>query len=184
MFVIGEILVDASVAETKFACDLHACKGACCTFAGGRGAPLRDEEVAEIERLYPVVKSLLPHEHVRVVEQHGPIDGVKGNYATQCVEGKACVFVYYDDGVAKCSFERAYFEKKIPWRKPISCHLFPVRIGRDGKEIHYEYFKECDPALKRGAKENIPVAAFSSDSLRRAFGDEWTDDLLNRMDTM
>ncbi|MBI2427953.1 MAG: DUF3109 family protein [Ignavibacteriales bacterium] len=180
MIVIDEISVDDSVMETRFACDLHACKGACCTFAGGRGALVRDDEVAEIERSYPVVKSLLPPEHIRVIEQYGLIDGAAGNYATQCVDGKACVFVYYDDGIAKCSFERAYFEKKLSWRKPISCHLFPIRIGRDGKEIHYEYFKECDPAISRGILENIPVAAFASDSLRRAFGDNWTDDLLKQ----
>ncbi|MEW6061845.1 MAG: DUF3109 family protein [Bacteroidota bacterium] len=178
MFVIGEISVHDNVLETKFACNLHECKGACCTFAGGRGAPLRDDEVEVVKNAYPIVKSMLPNEHLRAIEQHGLIDGTPGNYATQCVEGKACVFVYYDEGVAKCSFERAYFEKKLSWRKPLSCHLFPIRIGADGKEIHYQYFSECEPALKRGAAENISAAQFVRESLERAFGKQWTEDLL------
>ena len=174
MYLIGEIAVDPSVTGTKFACDLNACKGACCTFPGGRGAPLNDEEILEIERLYPVIKQYLPSEHLSVIEQHGLVDGEPGNYATQCVDGKACVFVYYEGAIAKCAFERAYVEQKTSWQKPLSCHLFPVRIRKDGKEIHYEYFSECHPALDRGEKENITLSKFVSAPLERAFGPSFT----------
>ena len=182
MFVIGEISVDESVSTTKFACDLEQCKGACCTFDGGRGAPLRDEEVVEIEMAFPLVESMLPEEHREVVRRQGLIDGTAGNYATQCVDGKACVFVIYEDGIAKCAIERAYFDGKIQWRKPISCHLFPIRIGWDGNESHFEHFSECAPALRKGAYENIGVHRFAKDSLTRAFGPEWTEQLLNTID--
>lgn len=183
MFTIGEIFVDSSVVATKFACDLNACKGACCTFPGGRGAPLNDDEIPEIERAFPIIKEYLPNEHRSVIEREGLVDGIKGNYATQCVEGKACVFVYYDGDIAKCSFERAFYEKKIAWQKPISCHLFPLRIRKDGSEIHYEYFGECEPALSKGKQENINLIHFVSASLERAFGKEWTDQLNNTIET-
>jgi Fe-S-cluster containining protein len=184
MFVIGEISVDDSVAITKFACDLQQCKGACCTFAGGRGAPLRDDEVSEIEKAFPIVETMLPEEHREVIRRQGLIDGTAGNYATQCVDGKACVFVIYDDGIAKCSIERAFFENKIAWRKPISCHLFPIRIGRNGDEIHYEHFSECAPALRKGERENIGVHLFAKDSLVREFGPEWTEQLEKEIDRL
>ena len=177
MFVIGEISVHESVAETKFACDLEACKGACCTFPGGRGAPLRDEEVAEIEKAFPLIQSILPPEHRRAITRQGLVDGSSGNYATQCVDGKACVFVYYDNGIAKCSFEKAFLEKKIQWRKPLSCHLFPIRISKDGSGMHYEYFSECGPALQRGRKEDIALHRFIGEPLQRAFGKEFTESL-------
>ncbi|MFA6455891.1 MAG: DUF3109 family protein, partial [Bacteroidota bacterium] len=134
--------MDESIAETKFACDLNACKGACCTFPGGRGAPLTDEEVKTITEVFPVIEEYLPVEHRIAIGRYGMVDGGPGNYATQCVDGKACVFVYFDGDIAKCVFERAFYEKKITWQKPISCHLFPVRIRKDGTEIHYEYFSE------------------------------------------
>lgn len=177
MFIIGEISVDPSVSGTKFACDLDSCKGACCTFQGGRGAPLSDEELQEIERAYPVVKEYLPAEHIAVIERNGLIDGKPGDYATQCVDGKACVFVYYDGSIAKCAIEKAFYEKKVVWQKPISCHLFPIRIRKDGKEIHYEYFSECVPALNKGIRENIELHRFVAAPLERAFGVSWTKEL-------
>lgn len=174
--------MDRSVATTKFACDLTACKGACCTFPGGRGAPLNDEEVQEIERAFPMIKEYLPNEHRAVIEREGLVDGTKGNYATQCVEGKACVFVYYDGDIAKCSFERAFYEKKISWQKPISCHLFPVRIRNNATEIHYEYFSECEPALSKGMEENIDLHHFVSAPLARSFGKDWVGQLNNAIE--
>ena len=183
MFTIAEISVDESVATTKFACDLNACKGACCTFPGGRGAPLEDAEVFEIERAFPHVKEYLSAEHLAAIERNGLVDGTKGNFATQCVDGKACVFVYFDGDIAKCSFERAYYEHKSAWQKPISCHLFPIRVRKDGKEIHYEYFSECEPAIEKGNTENIALHTFVSIPLERAFGNAWNKQLQESLNT-
>lgn len=180
MFMIGEISVEDSIATKKFACDLNVCKGACCTFPGGRGAPLNDDEVAMIQTSYPFIKEFLPTEHLQVIERDGLVDGEAGNFATQCVEGKACVFVYYDNDIAKCAFERGFYEKKIAWQKPISCHLFPIRIRNNGKEekqIQFEYFSECAPALKKGEAENVSLHRFVASPLNRAFGKNWTDEL-------
>ncbi len=180
MFIIDEISIHESVADTKFACDLKVCKGACCTFAGGRGAPLMDEEVGFIEKYFSAVEEYLPDEHRETIRKHGMIDGSPGDYATQCVEGKACVFVYYEGEIAKCAFERGFTEKKIPWQKPISCHLFPIRYGRkapNGPELRYEFFAECGPALDKGKKENVDLHQFVDAPLRRLFGTEWTKTL-------
>jgi hypothetical protein len=185
MFTIAEIEVHQSIAETKFACDLNACKGACCTFPGGRGAPLQDDEVLEIEKAFPIIKSYLPELHTTVINTFGLIDGNKGNYATQCVDGKACVFVYYDNNIAKCAFESAFYKGEILWQKPLSCHLFPIRIGRteqNGKEIHFEFFSECTPALNKGREENIALSQFVSIPLERVFGKEWTEQLNKRIE--
>ncbi len=182
MFIIGEITVDPSVSGTKFACDLDSCKGACCTFPGGCGAPLADSEVQEIEHAYPVIREYLPAEHIAVIERNGLIDGVPGDHATQCVDGRACVFVYYDGAIAKCAIEKAFYEKKLSWQKPLSCHLFPIRIRKDGKEIHYEYFSECVPALNRGIRENIELHRFVAAPLERAFGIPWTKELNETID--
>ncbi|MFA6540735.1 MAG: DUF3109 family protein [Bacteroidota bacterium] len=181
MISIDDISVHESVPATKFACDILACKGACCTFPGGRGAPLRDDEVAEIELALPVVEALLPEAHRDAIRQNGLIDGGKGSYATQCVDGKACVFVYYDAGIAKCSIEKAFFEGRLQFRKPLSCHLFPIRTNETKDEIHFEYFSECAPALSKGAKENIPVHEFTGEALIRAFGTQWNEKLKRKI---
>ncbi len=177
MFIIGEITVDDSIAGTKFACDLQLCKGACCTFPGGRGAPLTDNEAVILERIYPTVRPYLPAEHTAVIERTGIIEGDPGNYATPCVNGRACVFVYFDNDIAKCAIEKAFHDGKTEFQKPISCHLFPVRTRRNGTEIHYEYFSECDPSLERGRREDIPLHRFAAGPLARAFGTAWTDTL-------
>jgi hypothetical protein len=143
---------------------------------------LRDEEIAEIEKAFPFIESVIPPEHRKAITAHGLVDGAPGNYATQCVDGKACVFVYYENGIAKCSFEKVYLEKKINWQKPLSCHLFPIRMTKDGKVIHYEYFSECEPALERGKKENISLHRFIEEPLKRAFRDEFTQRLNNQIE--
>ncbi|MCK9407656.1 MAG: DUF3109 family protein [Bacteroidetes bacterium] len=183
MIIIGEISVDTSVSGTKFACDLNVCKGACCTFPGGRGAPLSDAEIIEVERAFPLIKQYLPAEHLAVIERFGLVDGSAGNFATPCVDGKACVFVYFDGDIAKCAFEKAFFEQKSQWQKPLSCHLFPIRVRKDGKEIHYEYFSECEPALERGKSDNVALHQFVAAPLERAFGTQWNRQLNETINT-
>ncbi|HTR81024.1 MAG TPA: DUF3109 family protein [Bacteroidota bacterium] len=176
MFVIDEIAVGANVPHLHFACDLGACKGACCTLKGGRGAPVSDGEVDEIYNAYPIVEKYLPDEHKAWIEQHGLVEGSPGRYATVCIEEEACVFVHYEKGVAKCSFEKAFHNGEILWRKPLSCHLFPLR-GSDesGHELRFEYLPECEPALIKGAREDVSLFKFLKDVLVRAYGDAWYD---------
>jgi Protein of unknown function (DUF3109) len=180
MIIIDEIAVDPKVAQMQFACDLGVCKGACCTLKGGRGAPLNDEEVDEIYSAYPVVKKYLPAEHARWIRDHGLVEGEPGRYATQCKDEEACVFVFYENGIAKCSFEKAYINGETQWRKPTSCHLFPLRARDEmGSELRFEYLNECEPAFIRGTRENIPLFKFLKDVLVREYGAEWYERFAN-----
>lgn len=174
MFIIDEIAVDLKVPQMRFACDLVECKGACCTLKGGRGAPVSDEEVEEIYDAYAIVRKYLPLEHRVWIQDHGLVEGDPGRYATQCRDEQACVFVFYDSGVAKCSFEKAFLNGEIEWRKPISCHLFPLRaLNGLAPELRFEYLHECEPAFSKGLRDNVPLFKFLKEVLVRAYGIEW-----------
>ena len=174
MFLIQETVVDGSIATTKFACDLGRCKGACCTLQGGMGAPLLDREIDEIRNAFPAVKKYLSQEHLHTINEQGLFEGQPGEFSTTCVNHRACVFVTFEDGIARCSFEKAYLNGEIRWRKPISCHHFPIRIdGAERKRLRYEFLAECAPALERGEREGIYLSDFLQDSLTREFGAEW-----------
>ena len=174
MFTIEEIAVERKVADVHFACDLGQCKGACCTLKGGRGAPVTDLEVEEVQKAFPVVEKYLPRQHRDWIGKHGLVDGFTGYHATQCVNEGACVFVHYENGVAKCSFETAYHKKELQWRKPLSCHLFPLRMSHGiAKEVRFEYLPECEPAFEKGTREGIRLHKFLKEVLVRAFGEQW-----------
>ncbi|MBI5215828.1 MAG: DUF3109 family protein [Ignavibacteriae bacterium] len=174
MFIIGEVRVETQVGKVEFACDLKRCKGACCTMPGGRGAPLLESEIPEIERAFPVVRKYLPVSHLQVIQEQGMYEGFPGYRATMCVDEGACVFVYYDDDIARCSLERAFLNGETVWKKPISCHLFPVRVSVTPRTtIRYEEIESCKPALERGKKEEIPLFEFLKEPLVRSFGEAW-----------
>jgi hypothetical protein len=179
MFEIRQAVVDDRIAHIKFACDIKACKGACCTLPGGKGAPLLDSETRNIEEAYPIVKSMLPKEHLEAIARSGLHEGEPGSYTTTCYDNRACVFVFYEAGIARCAFERAFGEGKSQWRKPLSCHLFPIRIDDDTpKRLRYEWRGECEPALKRGSEERIFLADFLRDALIRTYGKEWYEEFV------
>jgi hypothetical protein len=176
MFAIGEIFVEERIADLPFACDVEKCKGACCTLKGGRGAPLDDREVEEIERWFPAVRKYLPQAHLSVIDRDGMIEGSSKYFATRCVNDADCVFVYYDGGIAQCAFERAFLNNEIGWRKPISCHLFPMRTSSGiAPHLRFEYLHHCEAGLLRGAKEHILLRDFLKDALLRAYGAEWCE---------
>ena len=179
MVVIGEAIIENRLIHERFACDLVKCKGACCSLPGGRGAPLDDGETLELERVLTFAKKYLSPRHLQILEQRGASEGEEGSRATTCVDDKDCIFVYHDAGISRCSIERAYLEGETAWRKPISCHLFPVRIT-PGNNVHlrYEHLPECSSALERGREEDIPLHEFLKDSLIRKFGQEWYDEFL------
>lgn len=174
MFEVQQAVIDDRVPHIQFGCDILACKGACCTLPGGKGAPLLDEEIRSIEEAFPVVKSLLPKEHLEEIERTGLYEGKPGSYTTPCYDNRACVFVFYEAGIAKCAFERTLGQGKQQWRKPLSCHLFPIRVdGNAPDRLRYEWRSECEPALKRGGREQIFLTDFLRDALIRAYEKEW-----------
>ena len=180
MFIIGEAMIEDQISFERFACDLNACKGACCTLPGGRGAPLEDDEVDEIRNAYPLVEQFLSARHREIIKHHGMVEGFAGSFATTCVDEHECVFVYYEEGIARCSIERAYQEGLIGWRKPLSCHLFPIRVSWNGAaRLRYEKISECGPGRMTGRNLNAPLHVFLKDALVRKFGESWYADFRN-----
>ena len=175
MIAIDNTIVSEHLLEKKFGCDLNACKGECCV-AGESGAPLEEEEIAILEDVWDEVKAYLPKDGVKAIEKQGVfvIDS-DGDYTTPLVKGKHCAFTIFDDGIAKCGIEQAYYDKKITWKKPISCHLYPVRITKykDYEAVNYHKWDICKPACECGAKLDVPVYKFLKEPLIRKFGKDW-----------
>ena len=175
MIAIDNTIVSEHLLEKKFVCDLNACKGECCV-QGESGAPLDEEEIAILEDIWDEVKPYLPKDGVKAIEKQGVfvIDS-DGDYTTPLVKGKHCAFTIFDDGIAKCGIEQAYYDKKIDWKKPISCHLYPVRITKykDYEAVNYHKWDICKPACECGAKLDVPVYKFLKEPLIRKYGKDW-----------
>jgi hypothetical protein len=180
MFQLGKTIVSEEIIEKEFVCNLSACKGACCV-EGDAGAPLEEGEVQRLKELYPKIKPFLRPEGVAAIEQQGtsivtPFD----EHETPLVEGKECAYTIFDDGgKALCGIEQAFNEGEIDWKKPISCHLYPVRLKEYSQftAINYEQWDICDAACSLGASLEVPVYSFVKEALIRKFGADWYREL-------
>ena len=180
IFAINDVLVRDEIVEIPFSCDLKKCKGACCTLESELGAPVNKEEIDEIRKILPIVKKYLTQTNIDEIEEHGFYEIKDGEMMINSVNNHDCVFSFWDSGIAKCAIERAYFDGKVEFRKPISCHLFPIRVTDfSGDVLRYEKFSECAPALEKGKEENITIAEFCKDSLIRLYGEDWYNKLMN-----
>ncbi len=172
---IGDILVSDELLEKHFVCDLNACKGACCV-EGDDGAPLTEEEVSLIEDHIEDIKPYMTQEGIDVVDEKGVFYMDRTNEpVTQLVKKKDCVFVTLDEnGITKCGIEYAYKDGKIPFNKPISCHLYPIRVGhfKTFKSLNYDQWPICSPACKLGEALKVPVYKFLKEPIIRAFGED------------
>lgn len=181
MIVIDNVLVSDQVIEEHFVCDLDKCKGGCCV-DGDCGAPLTKEEAELLTTLYPAIKPHLLPEYVSEIERQGifTTDAEHG-LVTPSVNGGICAYGYTDNaGVVKCGIEKAWLAGDIPFRKPISCHLFPIRIttNPDYELVNYEPRKPmCRPACKLGNKLKVPVYVFLKDALVRKYGAQFYEAL-------
>ncbi len=181
MIAIDHVLLSDEVVEEQFVCDLNSCKGGCCV-DGDCGAPLTEAETKIIADIYPEVKPYLPAAYIAEIEKQGThvIDDEYG-YVTPTVNGGICVYAYTDEaGIVKCGIEKAWKDGKVDFQKPVSCHLYPIRIKeKPGYElVNYEPRKTlCKPACKLGRKLKVPVYKFLKDSLIRKYGAEFYDTL-------
>lgn len=177
MIAIQNTVVSRDVIDKQFVCDLEKCKGACC-IAGVSGAPLSEDELPVIDRVFDKIEPYLTERGKAAIEKQGRylIDG-DGEYVTPLInEVEECAYTIYDNkGIAGCSFEKAFHEGKINWRKPISCHLYPIRITKykDYDAVNYEKWSVCKAACKLGDSLQVPVYKFLKDSLIRKYGNEW-----------
>jgi len=180
MIQLEDKIISLDIFETHFFCDLSACKGSCCV-EGDSGAPLLDEEEKTLEKIYKKVKPYMSEEGKAEVEKNGvsTVDN-DGDLTTTLVQNKECSFVIFENGIAKCSIEKAYNNGSIEFKKPISCHLFPIRITeyRDFEAINYEKIKICKPACDCGSKLKIPLFVFLKEPLIRKYGESWYEELL------
>lgn len=179
MFAVSDILVSDSLVDAPFLCNLGACHGACCV-QGDAGAPLENDEVAEIERILPRVRRYLRPEALRVIDEEGAFERRKdGGFATACVDGAECVFVRYEGKVAKCAIQRAHQDGRIDFPKPISCHLYPVRIEHFGDldALNYEEIPLCDSGRARGCRLDVQLVDFLREPLTRKYGAAWYETL-------
>ncbi len=175
MFVVGDTLISDELLDAPFACHLGSCLGACCV-QGESGAPLEPEERAALEAIVPRVRKYLPPEARKVIEDKGVWEEVEpGEYATTCVDDAECVFVTYDGPVAKCAIHKAYQAGRVDFPKPLSCHLFPVRLEPMGdyQVLNYEQVSMCDPARRHGRRHLVQLVDVLREALTRKFGAAW-----------
>jgi len=175
---LEKYIIDDKVFSVKFSCDLGKCKGACCTLKGAGGAPISNEEVAEIKANLTVAERYLSDKHKEVLRKEGFLLGRKNDYSINCVDDRDCIFSFLEGGIVKCSFQKAYYNGETIFRKPISCHLFPIRIsGNKRNIIRYEEIYECKDALAKGEKEDVTVFEFAKESLEREYGENFYNEL-------
>ncbi len=183
MFAVAHVLISDAVLDAPFACHLSKCLGGCCV-DGERGAPLEPDERAELDAALPVVAQSLRPEALRTIAREGVWEGDRrAGYATTTVGGRECVFVVYDGSpgraVAKCALQKAHREGRLAFEKPISCHLYPLRVERygDGPDavevLNVERIPLCRPAVPHGARLGVQLADFLERPLTRKYGAAW-----------
>jgi hypothetical protein len=181
MIAIDNVLLSDELIQEEFVCDLTKCKGGCCV-DGDCGAPLTQEETLILKDIYSDIKPSLVPEYIAEIERQGThtIDNEYG-FVTPTVNGGICVYGYTDEtGTVKCGIEKAWLEGKTHFRKPISCHLYPIRItSHPGYEaVNYEPRPSlCKPACKLGRKLKVPVYKFLKDPIIRKYGEDFYDAL-------
>ncbi|MFN8289160.1 MAG: DUF3109 family protein [Chitinophagaceae bacterium] len=179
MIVVDNIIVSDDVVETKFICDLNKCKGGCCE-EGDAGAPLDEDELDIILEMYEKIKPYMTEASIREVEKKGKyLYNKEFGWVTPTLgnDKEICVYGTRDEkGIIKCAFEQAYYDGVIPWKKPISCHLFPIIITK-GKRGGYDRMnyepreKLCNPACALGKKLEVRTYEFLKEPLVRKYGE-------------
>ena len=176
MILIDDTVISSDVANEFFVCDLAKCKGACCV-EGDLGAPLEEDELEILERIQDDIKPFLSEIGLKEIEKSGAwVKDDDGDFSTPVIKGRECAYALYDDkGHLKCGIEQAYFAGKTDFRKPISCHLYPIRV-KDFTEfaaVNYDKWEICDDACSLGKELEVPVYKFVKEALIRRFGEDW-----------
>lgn len=179
MLQIDDTIVSLALIEKRFLCDLAACKGSCCRY-GDTGAPLTAAEAADLERIWPQLWPYLRPEGIRAIENQGTsLRDIEGELVTPLIKNEECAYTVMEDDVYKCGIETAFNAGAVDFLKPLSCHLFPVRVKQYStfRAVNYEEWSICKPGVACGAKNNLAIYEFLREPLVRAFGEEWYDKL-------
>ncbi|MBS1977648.1 MAG: DUF3109 family protein [Bacteroidetes bacterium] len=185
MMQIGDILVSDDIRDVEFVCNLEKCKGACCV-EGELGAPLEENELPVMHKIQKAIAPYLTEDGKKAIREQGPyILDEDGDYSTPTIGGKECAYAHYDEkGVLKCGIEQAYLDGKVSFRKPISCHLYPIRITRKRnlEAVNYHKWNICSDACKLGKSLKVPLYKFLKDPLIRKYGQAWYDELVKAVE--
>ncbi len=180
MFQLGKTIVSEELIEKDFVCNLNACKGQCC-IDGDAGAPLEDHETEILVDIYSDVKPFLRSEGIAAIESQGAfVKGADDEWETPLIAGSECAYVIYsENNTAKCGLEEAYNQGVTSWKKPVSCHLYPVRVKEytELTAVNYHKWEICDPACALGDELKVPIYKFVKEALVRKFGQSWYDEL-------
>jgi len=180
MLQIENTIISLDIIDKKFCCDLSKCKGACCIH-GDSGAPLENKEVKILEEIYPEIKPYLRDESINAIEKQGTWVIDKDNdKVTPLVDNKECAYTIFEDNVAKCAIEKAFYAGITQFQKPISCHLYPIRLKEypEFTAINYHCWEICKPAVFNGESLKISVFIFLKNALERKFGTNWYKQLV------
>jgi hypothetical protein len=179
MIVHQNAVLSRDLFKKNFVCDLAKCKGACCV-EGDYGAPLLESEIEDIDRNLESVKKYMTGEALELLMEDGFHEkDPDAELVTNCISGRNCIFVYKEEKIYKCAIEKAYENGESDFKKPISCHLYPIRINRLGplEGLNYNHWDICSPACKLGDKLKVPVFQFVKDALIRKYGEDWYEEL-------
>ena len=180
MYIIDKTYISDDIVDEFFVCDLEKCKGACCV-EGDLGAPLEDHELSILEAVMDKVRPYLTPEGIDAIEKQGAfVRDFEGDFSTPTIGGKECAYAFYDErGILKCGIEAAYRDGKIDFQKPISCHIYPIRISKlnDEEALNYSQWHICSPACKLGAMLSQPIYKFLKEALIRKYGEDWYAEL-------
>ncbi len=184
MLAIDNKLISDEVLEEQFVCDLNKCKGGCCE-DGDAGAPMEKWELEKLKKYYEAIKPYMTEEGIREVERQGKyLFDKEFGWVTPTVNSGICAYGYRDQrGIIKCAIEQAYNDGKLDWKKPLSCHLFPIKIQKSKRDPDVEYLNYqpredlCQAACALGKKLKVPVYVFLKDSLIRKYGEEFYEAL-------
>jgi hypothetical protein len=180
MIVLQNTVISDDIRDNFFVCNLEKCKGACCV-EGDLGAPLDEEELTILEQSYEHIKPYMTGAGKLAVEEQGLyIQDFEGDYSTPTIENRECAYALYDDqGILKCAIEQAYYDGKISWKKPISCHLYPIRVTKydDFEALNYDRWGICAAACNFGESLGVKVYQFLKEPLIRKYGEGWYNEL-------
>jgi hypothetical protein len=185
MILIENTVISDDIRDKHFVCDLLKCKGACCV-EGDFGAPLEEEELPIMEAIYPQVAPYLSEEGRAEIEKQGTwVIDPEGDRGTPTIGGRECAYSIYDEkGILKCGIEQAYLDGKIDYQKPVSCHLYPIRITKyDAYDaLNYDRWSICSPACAQGEALKVPIYKFLKGPLIRKYGEGWYDSLCHEIE--
>jgi hypothetical protein len=179
MIIVEKTIISDDIVEAQFVCPLEKCKGACC-IDGDSGAPLNDDERPIMDQIYPAVEPYMSREGKEEIQKQGKyIKDSDGDWVTPLIAEQECAYVVFENGIAMCAIEKAYLDGKISFKKPISCHLYPIRVSahKEYEALNYERRDSCAPACSNGKRLKVKVYEFLKEPLVRKYGQDWYDQL-------